>query len=289
MRISPEGIVQDSVFIEKPGSAETANDVIVTSDGDIITIGSTTDIDASDGTSALDFFDIYSIRLSQTFIPFTTSAGVGDNFWRRVSGSPSTDIGESLVQNDNGNYIFLATTNRDPEDNSGKEGFNIYTSEVGFDGEAISESDVISGTTNNESASKIIKTETGFSILGFTENGNSDEIYLVRLGSSGARLDEGNLSLGTNVSSSSISESRTGGLLIAGSSTTNLNSDIYMARITLTGQLIWENTFGGLDNDEGKEILELPDGSVVILGTVELESQTKIALIKTNSENELKP
>jgi hypothetical protein len=39
-------------------------------------------------------------------------------------------------------------------------------------------------------------------------------------------------------------------------------------------------------SSEGASVAELPDGRIMILGTIELETQDKIGLMKVNSQGE---
>jgi len=283
MRVSADGQLQDSLLIGTPGSEELANDVIVTSEGDIVSLGSTTNVLASN-PSSIDMRDIYSVRLSSDFVPFTPVN------WRRVTGFDSDDSGTSLIQKSDGSFLFLLTTNSEPTDTDGKGGFNMFIYPVGSDGEStnVSARDWF-GTLGDETSSQIVETVTGFSMVGSSESNNQSDIYLARIARNNTFLSEGRLNLGLNVSGVSLHESVSGGLLILGTNRDGANGDIYLAKTSTSGSVLWENTFGGLDNDEGKKVIDIEDGSVVLVGTVELESQTKIALIKTNSEGQLNP
>lgn len=81
------------------------------------------------------------------------------------------------------------------------------------------------------------------------------------------------------------------GYLVAGdevrSSTGKTN--IWLSKIDQSGRIIWSSTFGSENGDDNATaVVELADGKVAILGTVELaDNQTKMALLKVNTRGQL--
>jgi len=66
--------------------------------------------------------------------------------------------------------------------------------------------------------------------------------------------------------------------------------DIYLARISNTGDIVWEKTFGFPEfSDTGGNVVELDDGSIVFSGTIRLDNQDKICLIKVKSDGSMRP
>lgn len=59
-----------------------------------------------------------------------------------------------------------------------------------------------------------------------------------------------------------------GGFVIVGSTTANSQggSDVYVVRTDPTGNMLWENRFGGPGNDEGNSVIVTADGSILICG-----------------------
>ncbi len=65
--------------------------------------------------------------------------------------------------------------------------------------------------------------------------------------------------------------------------------NIWAARIDEAGNVIWSATFGAMANDDrAGSVDELPNGRVVVLGTMNLENQDKLALINLSSSGKLK-
>ncbi len=65
--------------------------------------------------------------------------------------------------------------------------------------------------------------------------------------------------------------------------------NIWVSRIDEAGNVIWSATFGAKTNDDrAGSVDELPNGRVVVLGTMNLENQDKLALINLSSSGKLK-
>jgi hypothetical protein len=66
-------------------------------------------------------------------------------------------------------------------------------------------------------------------------------------------------------------------------------SNIWVSKVDQTGSVLWSSTFGSeVEADTGAAVCELPDGKVVILGTMGIaDSQSKMALIKLNPNGQL--
>ncbi len=63
-------------------------------------------------------------------------------------------------------------------------------------------------------------------------------------------------------------------------------SNILLSKINQTGDAVWSASFGGSKNDKAASVAELPDGKIVILGTVQLDIQLKMALLKVNARGQ---
>lgn len=78
------------------------------------------------------------------------------------------------------------------------------------------------------------------------------------------------------------------GFLLLGHEKTTLGSTIRLVQVDMASTPRWTVTFGAFDkNSRGAAVAELPDGRILLLGTIELETQRKIALFKLNAQGEL--
>lgn len=77
-----------------------------------------------------------------------------------------------------------------------------------------------------------------------------------------------------------------GGCIITGSHKLNLldSSKVWLIKTDFNGTEEWNNTFGGLENDEGRSVSETADGGYIIIGTTESygAGYSDIYLIKTD-------
>jgi len=284
-RVTAEGNVTDSLSFGFTGEIEKANDISLTSGGDIIVVGSTTNVDINKPgyQASTDLEDIYSIRLTSSFEPLEEAD------WRRITGFPGIDRGYNISEKNDGTFVFYGTTDRPPSD-SQKDGFNMFLYPASVDGQATSITKLqLFGTIDNEYASQMAQTnDGGFVMIGTSNNGNENDIYLARVRSNNDFLSAGLLNSGKNITGSSILESQSGGLILLGRDIVNNTGDITLIKTTVSGAVLWERSFGNVDNDLPGRVKELDDGSIVFVGTIELESQTKMCLIKTTSKGELK-
>jgi len=71
------------------------------------------------------------------------------------------------------------------------------------------------------------------------------------------------------------------------------NDEISLLRLNIDGEELWRRTYGSNEDDSGSKVLELNDGSFVIVGTIGFDinpnSASKMCLIKVNPEGELVP
>lgn len=75
--------------------------------------------------------------------------------------------------------------------------------------------------------------------------------------------------------------------LLLADEVTSSGSSILLSRVSDSGSAFWAIQLGStLGHNEGKRVAELLDGRILILATVELATQKKIALLKVNSNGE---
>ncbi len=94
-----------------------------------------------------------------------------------------------------------------------------------------------------------------------------------------------------NLKAVSITKSIAGGryLILSNEKHPTGTTNLWLSKVDIDGRLNWSASFGSITkNDFSGTVRELDNGKIVILGTVELESQnSKMALIKVNANGEL--
>lgn len=287
LKVSADGIKIDSAVFGASGKDDVANNILITREGDYILTGYTTNVDISKPgyNVETDLEDIYSIRTRANLEALSAAD------WRQVYGFPGRDRGIEVRQKDDGTFLFFGTTNKPPTTNSQQAGLNMFLFPAATDGIAISSTPLqLFGTLSDESASQIIQTASGgFAMLGTSQTSGVNKAYLARVRSNNAFISSGLVSTNRNIKATSIAAASGGGYVMLGENIENNSSNIYIARLALDGSVVWDHTFGSVDNNMPGTILETEDGSIVLVGTIDLESQTKICLIKVTDKGELKP
>ncbi len=283
-RVDPIGNKIDSAVYGTPNTNEQINSLMITDAGDIIIVGSTTNVDVLKPgfNSTTDLHDIYSVRVNSNL------QAVANNEWTQIYGFPGDDYGQQIVEKSDGTFLFFGTTNR-PSSNPQQTGYNMFLFPTNDQGSATSSIPLqLYGTLNNETASQMSQTSNGgYAMIGTTNGSEGNDIFMARIRSNNDFLSATTLNANGNVTGASIIESITGGFLTIGTIEEGGKGDIFLARTSSSND--WDRTFGGIDNDKGSKVIQLDDGSIIIVGTIELESQTKMSLIKTNSKGQLIP
>ncbi len=74
-----------------------------------------------------------------------------------------------------------------------------------------------------------------------------------------------------------------GYFIVANEIRDNSKKDIFLLRIERDGAVSWSTSFGSFEGDDTAGGVEsLPDGRIAVVGTIQLETQRKMALIVTN-------
>lgn len=134
-----------------------------------------------------------------------------------------------------------------------------------------------------------------------TLNNSNGDVYMVRLSgtiifnqfnTSNFLLNPLTLGLGNPQVSSASGHSTLFSFLITSEKRNGNSNDILLTRREVNGNKVFEETFGGVGDDFSGPVQELADGRILMIGTMTLggiDGQTKIALIKLNSEGRLAP
>ncbi|MEJ2005386.1 MAG: hypothetical protein P8X57_10565 [Cyclobacteriaceae bacterium] len=249
------------------------------SNGDIIVTGYTTavDVDKPEGTSSQDETDILAIRLD---------AGLNlypENQWRRIYGQDQPDYGHGMIEKD-GEYLFFASSNyaSDPATQAGLHLMVFPVNEIGI----VNGGYKTFGSDLNEYGRAIIGTSEGGSLLIGDSN---SRILLTRLNAHNEAVGFPTTVGKVDVKARAVFAAVNGGYLVAGNWSDINNQDFYLAKIGINYELEWERTFGGLDQDNVSRVCQSEDGSVMLVGTILLESQEKMCMIKLNPDGDLQP
>lgn len=303
IKVSPEGTVLDSVSFRTPAN-DIGKSVTVLPDGGFIVSGFTEYTATFNLTNETDpdLGDIVNFRVDQNLDPLTTNQwsptahGYGSNL----------DVAVKAVEATSGYYVFGYTNSTLAGDLNPNQRLGLFyfqrnalgsLGNVWYPGNIINVNDTEINTVEPVDDTM----GGGYLIIGTSINNlGISEIFVARMRSSlrfanplsGDATFYNTIPLGRNIRGVSAATSMFGerGFLLLGNevrSTTALN--FWLTKIDQSGQVLWSTTFGSeAEDDMAAAVTELPDGKVVILGTMGLaDNQFKMALIKLNRNGQL--
>lgn len=283
VNISSTGEEVNRAIIGDPSFDEEAADVIVTQAGNILIAGASSNTAVLPG-GAGGTYDFYfpQLRPDLTQVPN----------WTGRYGFSGEDKAEGVEQKANGDFIFLGTTDKNEPDGSNKDQNNMILFQVTEQG-LPNTSDVTFGTIGNEEASGVAKTsDQGFLFIGSTtsDESNSSKVFVSRIRQDNSILGNYIINTAGDVKGEAIFESRGGGYIVLGNINTAIGgTNVYMIRTTNEGAILWERTFGFSGDNTAGGVLQLEDGSYLFTGSITLDNQSKVCLIKTNINGDLNP
>ena len=140
-------------------------------------------------------------------------------------------------------------------------------------------------------------TDGGYVLSGYTLRGGTSREIVTKLNSNLAEVwtKAYDNEFGKNVKETGIVQTSDGGYIV--SSTIELddpaNDEISLLKLDFNGDVEWRKTYGSNDDDIGSKVIQLEDGSYVVVGTIGFNifpgSTSKMCLMKVNLEGELVP
>lgn len=126
------------------------------------------------------------------------------------------------------------------------------------------------GSRRDRGINLVQASDGGFAIIGYTSSfgAQREDIYLVRIDGRGELLWSKTYGGASNDNGWAILETADQGFVILGftDSFGAGEMDIYLLRVDQAGQLLWERTFGGEQDEFGWDLTVDPDGGYVIAG-----------------------
>ena len=277
-----DGLSVDSAVIGYPAFNEQVNDILITSNNNIMIAGSTTNLTSKPASGPRDTEDFYFPIVDMNFLPIAN--------WTGRYGFDSEDRIQSVDQKPDGKFIFFGTSDRDETTVSEKDQNNMIVFQITSNGLPDGD-DQTFGTTGNEIASSMSPTsDGGYVMIGSTKGEGVSNAFISRINAGNNLQGTYRVSNSQDVIGKSIYEISTGGgYIILGVISNNADNNILLSRTDVEGNPIWQRTFGADSDDEPGRVIQLSDGSFVLTGTVTLDNQTKIVLIKTNEDGDLSP
>ena len=235
-----------TTFIQAYGGVEVdyGRSVIQTDDKNYIVCGTTN----SEGSGSSDVFVLKADSL-------------GVEQWLLTYGGFNTDYGNQIIEDSNGGYVFIGTTQ-----SFGSGLSNIFISKITENGSE--EWSYTYGGSELENGNSICQINDGYIIAGSTESSGEGQkdVYVLKINNQGTT--EWTKTFGTNKNeyAASIISSNDGGYYILTNNEQGDMENIYdisVLKIDSNGDLEWEETLGGIGNDLGNSIIDMEDGILV--------------------------
>jgi len=251
----------DTLWTRTFGGADQdfGSEVQQTADGGYIIIGSTKSFN-----NGID--DLYLIKTDDN----------GDTLWTKVYGGLWGDVGRSIMEDIDGNYLATGyTMSFDPGNADvwvlkfNEFGDTLWTRRVGGN-------QVEYGVSIKQSKNE------GYIITGYTQSfGSNHDVYLIRLDSSGDTIWTNHYGEQGSDFGEGVLELDDDGFIIAGYTTSYGigGYDCYLVRVDLNGDTLWTRHYGGEFDDKAYAIELFEDGFVLAGYTQNAGSTENDALI----------
>ncbi|MCF6308692.1 MAG: T9SS type A sorting domain-containing protein [Flavobacteriaceae bacterium] len=208
--------------------------------------------------------------------------GTGSLVWETNLGGSSWDEAYSIQQTIDGGFVvagFSWSNNGDVSENNG--GYDFWIVKLDDLGSLVWETNL--GGSSWEVASSIQQTiDEGYIIAGYTtsndgdvsENNGADDFWIVKLDVNGSLVWEKSLGGSGFDNATSIQQTADGGYIVAGASNSSNgdvggnygNYDYWIVKLDINGTLVWENNFGGSNEDWANYIQQTTDGGYIMVG-----------------------
>ncbi|MBU4510156.1 hypothetical protein KJ830_03805 [bacterium] len=188
----------------------------------------------------------------------------GNIEWENSFGGTGWDEIYSIIQTKDGSFV---TTGCVWSKGAGRG--DVYVAKLNKRGDLVW--DKTFGGSENDEAHSIIQTEDGgYVVTGFTvsEDTGDRDIWVIKLDKDGNKVWDKTLGGASEDWANSIIQTKDGGYMVAGwtSSMGAGKTDVWIVKLDKRGDLIWDKTFGGSENDEAHSIIQTEDGGHAIAG-----------------------
>lgn len=247
-----------------------ANDIFQTSDGGYIAVGQS-DGNGGDVTGNHGDTDVWVVKMNAS----------GNLEWQRSLGGSEWDKGNSIVQDSDGNYVIAGLTGSNDGNVSGNHGLvDYWVVKIDTNGDILWQK-TFGGTLAEEAFSLVQTNSGGFIVGGIASSSDGDvsinkgewDYWLINIDSDGNLLWEKSFG-GTSFDSlRNITKTSNGGYIVMGYTLStdgditlnNGEGDIWIVKLDSSGNLMWQKSLGGSNDDFGNEIIQLPNQGYIII------------------------
>ena len=184
--------------------------------------------------------------------------------WEKTFGGSDRDVALSIIQTEDGGYAISGYTR-----SKGKGKADAWAIKLDEWGNMVW--DKTFGLSDNDVAYSIIQTKDGgYAISGYTifKNIGEADLYIIKLDENGNRVWD-KIFFGSKWDSAhSLIQTEDEGYVISGYtwSKGSGKQDAWVIKLNNKGDMVWNKTFGGYDDDMASSIIQTKDGDYVAVG-----------------------
>jgi len=277
----PNGQEKEIDFITTLGGSknESAQAVVNTTDGGYAILGHAQSMDGDVLNKSNESYDYWLLKFDAT----------NQLQWQKTYGGSDDDRGVDLIQTSDYGYAVIGKSKSNDLEVSENAGFDdFWVSKLDSSGTIIWEYSF--GFAGSDTPYSIIQTnDNGYLLSGVLDvsasNGQGDrnsilsrhaggDYWVIKLNASGVKQWSNYYGGSFTDTAYDAIQTEDDGYIIIGSSdsddvdiTNNLGSyDFWILKISATGTLVWEKSFGGSEIDEAHAISQATDGNYLIVG-----------------------
>ncbi len=206
-----------------------------------------------------------TIILILSFVSEVTAQEPGDTLWTECYGGPGSDKGSEVQLTSDGGYIITGRTG-----SFGAGAQDAYLIRIDANGDTLW-TKTYGGVDWDYAYSVKQTTDDGFIVVGgsksFSSGGDYD-VYLIKTDADGDTLWTRTYG-GTDIEyGSSVQLTSDGGYIIIGVTMSfgAGDRDFYLLKTDANGDILWTQTYGGTDSDEGYSVQLTSDGGYILVG-----------------------
>jgi len=187
--------------------------------------------------------------------------------WDKTFGGSDRDVALSIMQTEDGGYAISGYTR-----SKGKGKADAWVIKLDEWGNMVW--DKTFGLSDNDVAFSIIQTEDGgYAISGYTifKNIGEADFYIIILDEKGNKLWNKTFFESNWDCAYSIIQTKDEGYVISGYTWSKGagKADAWVIKLNNKGNMVWNKTFGGSENDEAHSIIQTKDGYYIIVGATQ--------------------
>ena len=191
----------------------------------------------------------------------------GNMEWDNDFGGIGWDEIYSIIQTKGGDFIATGGAW-----SKGAGRGNVYVAKLNKRGNLIW--DKTFGGSDYDEARSIIQTDDGsYTIAGFTisEDTGDRDVWVIKLDKEGNKIWDKTLGGTSEDWANSIIQTNNGDYMVAGwtKSMGAGKTDVWIIKLNKKGDLVWDKTFGGSEDDEAHSIIQTEDGGYAVVSWTE--------------------